>query len=186
MITGTRKKKIIIAVLLMAITLALVAGYLWKMRKEAALSLLKILPEEIDIQVREVKYQELEGSGIKWELQADNASLRKKEKLALFEKVRIRFILKDGKVYHLSGDQGQMNTESQDLDLRGNVVVVSDQGDRFLTNSLQFSKKDERIFTKEPIAIENQFMNVKAVGMSLSLRDEQLTLLSSVTAQIGQ
>lgn len=186
MIKGMRKKKIIIAVVLMSIILALAGGYIWKMRKQAVTAILKVLPDEIDLRVKDLKYQELEVGGVKWEVQADNASLQKKDKLALFEKIRIRFIMKDGRVYHLSGDQGRMNTESHDMDITGNIVIVSDKGERFRTDRLQFSKKDELIFTNGPVLMENDFMSVKAVGMSLSMRDEQLTLHSTVKAQIGQ
>lgn len=179
-----KKKKILIVIAISSLVLVIVAGYFWTAAKPKGISLLKILPAEIDLQVKDVKYEELGGTGVKWEIIADTATYMKKENTALFDKVKIKFIMKDGAVYNLSADRGKIDTASNDMELVGNIVIVSDKGDRFKTELLHFSKKEEQIFTKEPVTMENKFISVKAKGMTLSLKDEHLTLSSSVKAQI--
>ncbi len=179
-----KKKKILIAAAIFSLTLLIAAGHFWTAGKPKVSDILKILPADVDLQVKDVKYEELGGTGVKWEIIADTASYLKKENTALFDKVKIKFIMKDGSVYNLSSDRGRVDTISYDMELSGNIIIVSDKGDRFKTQRLQFSKKDEQIFTKEAVIMENAFISIQAKGMTLSLKDESLTLNSSVKAQI--
>ncbi len=179
-----KKKKILIALAISSLMLVALAGYFWTAGKPKPTDLLKILPADIDLQVKEVKYEELGTAGVKWEIIADTARYLKKENTALFDRVKIKFIMKDGSIYNLSADRGKIDTASNDMELSGNIVIISDKGDRFKTQLLRFSKKEEQIFTKEPVIMENDFITVQAKGMTLSLKDEHLTLSSSVKARI--
>lgn len=181
---GMKKRKLLVALLILLIMLAMAGGYLFMAGKPQKATLLKIIPSGVDLQVKEVKYEELGATGVKWEVNADTATYQKKENMAYFDRVRIKFTMKDGSIYQLSSDRGKINTVTNDMELYGNIIIHSDKGDRFKTERLKFSRKDELIFTNEPVTMQNDYLLLQAKGMTLSLKDERLTLASSVRAQV--
>ena len=117
----------------------MITAVLWiGVRKEPEKALLKIMADRVDLQVRNVRYTEVGDDGMKWEITADTARYQKKENLAFFERFTVHLVMKDGGTYVMTGDKGRFNTESRDLEIEGNVVIVSPQGDRFTTDHLQY------------------------------------------------
>ena len=66
----------------------------------------------------------------------------------------------------------------------GNVVVLSDANDRFMTDYLQYEDSDKKIFTDAPVTIENERMKIQGVGLQVHINRGELTLSSSVRASL--
>lgn len=147
--------------------------------------LLKIMADKVDLQIKNVRYTEAGDSGMKWEITADTARYLKKENLALFEKVTVRLIMKDGRTVVMNGDQGRFDTQSRDMEIDGNVGIVSGNGDRFATDRLQYRNGARRIETDRPVAMENGNVRISGVGMIFHLDESKLTLLSQIRASSG-
>jgi rhodanese-related sulfurtransferase len=62
--------------------------------------------------------------------------------------------------------------------------IISDKEDRLTTDFLKYSGSEQRIYTEGAVKMENARMQVRGVGMSLSLADKDVTLLSRVRANI--
>jgi LPS export ABC transporter protein LptC len=179
-----RKRKTILLSLMILMLLAGVALIFWgRDFRPTTETLLKSLPDRVDMQLKDVKFEELDGSGVKWELEAESASYLKKDHQALLRGVRVKFTLSDGVTYNLTGNEGRIDTQSNDVELWGDVLVQSEKGDRFHTQRLFFSKKNETISTNEEVFLENDFIKVKAKGMTLSLKEERLVFNSTVSAK---
>jgi LPS export ABC transporter protein LptC len=146
---------------------------------------IKILSDNTDLQVRDVFYTDVGDSGIKWEIKSDLAKYKRNEKLAVFEKVIMKVIMQDGKTYVMTGNQGRMNTETKDMEISGDVNIVSDKGDRLVTDILKYSDSEKRFYTEAPVKLENSRMQVRGTGMSLSLTDKDVSLLSRVKARVN-
>ena len=91
-----RRKEPLLIVALLAVILSVAAILVIGMRKEPEKALLKIMSDRVDLQVRNVHYTEVGDSGMKWEITADTARYQKKENLALFEKLTVKLVMKDG------------------------------------------------------------------------------------------
>ncbi|MDP2838867.1 MAG: LPS export ABC transporter periplasmic protein LptC, partial [Syntrophales bacterium] len=128
---------------------------------------------------------EVEDSGLKWELTADTARYLKKENLALFEKVTVRLLMKDGRIFVMNGDQGRLDTQSRDMEIDGNVGVVTENGDRFATDRLRYRNAARRIETDRPVVMENGNVRISGVGMVFHLDEKRLSLLSQIRASYG-
>lgn len=146
--------------------------------------LLKILPDRVDLQIQDVRYTDVTESGVKWEVTADTARYIKKDNATFFEKVRVKFITQDGKTFLLTGDKGHVKTDTKDMKISGNVKIISESGDRFATDYLDYSHGDQVFHTKAPVMMETGRMKIGGRGMTLSLADEKISLLSGVKAQI--
>lgn len=145
---------------------------------------LKIIPENVDVQLKDVHFTEVGDENLTWEIHADTAKFAKKDNLAFFDRVRIKLIRADGKAFTLTGNEGRLRTDTKEAEVTGRVVVVSSNGDIVETDRLQYSHADKMIFTNQAITLKNPNMVISGVGMSLSLTDEKVSLQSGVKAVI--
>jgi LPS export ABC transporter protein LptC len=175
-----RRKTVIIAVAVTVILFA--AAIMIGIRREPGKALLNIMSDRVDLQVRNVHYTEVGESGLKWEITADTARYQKRENMAFFDKLTVRLVTKDGKTFVMTGDRGSFNTESRDIEIDGNVGIVSENGDRFTTERIQYRNVDKVMETDRPVVMENKSVRVSGVGMIFSLDGQKLTILSQVRA----
>lgn len=145
---------------------------------------LKIIPENVDVQLKDVHFTEVGDPDLTWEIRADTAKFAKKENLAFFDRVTIRLIRTDGKTLTLTGNEGRIHTDTRDAEVTGSVVIVSSNGDIVETDRLQYSHADRRIFTDRKITLKNPRMVISGIGMSLTLSDEKVSLKSGVKALV--
>lgn len=169
-------------VVVLAAVLSAVAIVVVSIPKEAGKETLKIKSDHVDLQVRNVRFTEVGDSDMTLEITADMARYQKKEKLAFFDKPTIKLLLKDGRTFILTGDRGQLNTESKDMEIEGHVGIVSENGDRFATDHLRYSNAAKLIETEGAVSMENKNIRVSGVGMTLSLEEKKVALLSRVRA----
>jgi LPS export ABC transporter protein LptC len=169
----TRRRTLFIVIFLAAAVIAVAAAVV-EMRKEPGKALLKIMADRVDLQVRDVHYTEVGDSGMKGEIKAD----------VVFDKLAVKLVMKDGKTFEMTGDHGLLNTESRDMEIEGNVGIVSEDGDRFKTDRLRYRNSDKVIETDRPVAMENRRVQVSGVGMVVSLEGKTVAILSQVRAQL--
>jgi LPS export ABC transporter protein LptC len=177
-----KKATIISAVIIIALIAVAVAFI--KGSSVGPKNVLKILPDHIDLQIKDFVYTEVGEANSKWEVKADTAQYIKKQNLAIFDKVRAKLTTADGKIYTMTGNKGQMLTDKKDVEIRGNVVIVSDSGDRFSTDYLKYSDAEKKFHTDAPVIMENKRMKLKGVGMTIFMNTGELNLSSMVKARI--
>jgi len=179
------KKRIVVitGVIILVISVAAIV-LVMESRKSSPIPLLNIMSDKVDLQVKNINYTDVGDSGLKWEIKADSAKYIKSENLAMFDRVRVKLLMSDGKTIVMTGDKGTLNTNTKDMEITGNVEVVSDRGDRLTTDILKYSGSERRIYSEVAVTMENARMQVRGMGMSLSLEDKDLSLLSRVRANI--
>ena len=178
-----RKYVLSAAVLL---TLALVAAVLYRGGQQAGEKQtgLKIIDDNVDLYIRDVHFTEVGDSGNRLEINADSATFHRKENQARFDKVRMRLILPDGKTYELAADRGRLRTDLKDVEIEGNVVILSNRGDRFTTDRLKYSDGEKKIYTEDPVTLSNPRFEMKGKGMTLLLKSEHVTIAGGIKARI--
>jgi LPS export ABC transporter protein LptC len=181
MMKTKRKTVFIVAILTVILSVAVILAI--GLRRSPEKALLKIMSDRVDLQVKNVRFTEVGDSGMTWEIRADTARYQKKENLALFDQVVVRLVMKDGRVFVLNGDRVRFNTQSRDMEIEGNVGIVSENGDRFATDRLLYRNAGKQIETDRPVIMENGSIRISGVGMVLSLDEKKVTLLSKVQAK---
>jgi LPS export ABC transporter protein LptC len=179
-----KNKKAIIIGSVVFLVLAAVVILILRTEYSSEENRIKILSDNIDLQVRDVLYTDVADTGLKWEIIADTAKYMKNENLAVFDNLKIKVIMQDGKTFVMTGKSGRMNTETKNIEISGNVTIVSDRGDRLTTDILKYSGSEKRFYTDSPVVMENAGMQVRGTGMTLSLNDQGVSLLSKVKARI--
>src|SRR5271157_1638869 len=179
-----KRRNIVIIVLVVAIVTGAAVLLFLESRKSSKNHLLNIVSDNVDLQVKNVHYTDVGASGVKWEINSNSAKYVKNENLVLFDRIRVKLVMSDGRTLVMTGDKGKSNTETKDMEVSGNVEVTSDKGDRLTTDILRYSGTEQRIYTAAAVKMENSRMQVKGVGMSFSLEDKDVALLSKVKANV--
>jgi LPS export ABC transporter protein LptC len=180
----SRKKKIIIIATLAVVLLGGVIFAIITNVYEKPKNVLKVMPAHVDLQIKDFVYTEVGEGNSKWEVKAKSAQYNKKQNLAVFEHVQISLTTADKKVYQMSGEKGQMLTDKKNVEIRNNVVITSDSGDRFTTDYLKYSDAEKKFYTDAPVVMENARMKLTGKGLILFINKGELKLLSSVKAEI--
>jgi LPS export ABC transporter protein LptC len=171
-----------IAAVILLVAALVAAVYLKEERNKT--KQLKIIPDHVDIQVKNVVYTDVGAEGVKWEVRAATGTYLRKENKALFDKVTIKMVLPSGRTFVMKGDKGVLGTESKDMNITGNVTLLSDQGDRVTMNDLHYTDADKVFKTDSPVFHENDRIKVQGKGMVLSLATREMKILSAVKATI--
>jgi LPS export ABC transporter protein LptC len=180
------KKKIIISAgLVFILAAAVVSAFVIKNISDKPQNILKIMPDHVDLQIKDFIFTEVGEANSKWEVKAQTAQYSKKQNLALFDQVKIKLTTAEKKVYVMTGDKGQMLTDKKDIEIRGHVIIVSDSGDRFTTDYLKYSDAEKKFYTDAPVIMENKSMKIKGIGLTLFMNTGELNLSSSVKAKIN-
>ena len=179
------KKTIIISsivVVLIAILITAVAIIKIKVNKPG--NLLKALPD-VDLKIKGFVYTEVGEANVKWEVTAETATYSKKQNLAVFDRVQIKLTTSDGKVFIMKGDKGLMFTDTKNIEIKDNVVIISDAGDKFSTDHLSYNDAEKKFYTDAPVTMENKRMKITGVGLTLFMNTGELNLSSLVKAKIN-
>ena len=174
---------LVAAAVLAAVLIA--AGTYWGgSSKEEQKPGLKVIDDQVDLYIKDVHYTEVGDSGNRLEINADSATFLKKENQARFDRVRMKLILPDGKTYELSADRGLLRTDLKNVEIEGNVVILSNRGDRLTTDRLFYSDGEKKIHTPDAVTLTNPRFDVQGRGMTLLLKSEHVSLSGPVTARV--
>jgi LPS export ABC transporter protein LptC len=178
-----RKKWIILGFTLLVIIAAIIL-LTFDYFKTSTETALKIMADNVDLQVKNVIYTDVGKSGEKWEIRADTARYAKKENLAFFDTVRVKLVTSEGKTFIMTGEQAKLQTDTKNIEISGNVEILSDRGDRFQTDMLRYTNENSTIHTDGVVTLWGDRMLVKGTGMTLNLKQGKLSLQSKVKGQI--
>ena len=101
----------------------------------------------------------------RWVLQADTASVFREKKRIVAEVVEIDFFEKDEHVSKLTSDQGILLQATDDIEARGNVRVVTDDGAVLTTRVLFWDHQRAKIHTDEFVRITRDNDVLTGVGL---------------------
>ncbi len=125
-------------------------------------------------------------NGIKeWSLNAASVNYIVKKNQAIFRNVSVTFYLKDKTEVYLTANKGILNTDSNNMELFGNVVVKNAKY-RLKTENLHYKHNKRVIFSKVPVIITGAAFDFAADSMSLNLNTNNTMLGGKVEGTIDE
>jgi LPS export ABC transporter protein LptC len=111
------------------------------------------MSSQADQALKEVHLQEdAKSGGYRWSLDAERAeSLPDSGKTSLW-KVTIG-VQEPGRTWKVTSDEGDLIKDTKDVELRGNVVLVSSEGLRVETTVLRWNNAEGRAWTDQPVTL---------------------------------
>jgi LPS export ABC transporter protein LptC len=180
----SKKTIIISSIIVVLIAILIAAVVIIKIKVNKPGNLLKALPD-VDLKIKGFNYTEVGEANVKWEVTAETATYNKKQNLAVFDRVQIKLTTSDGKEFIMKGDKGLMLTDKKNIQIKDNVVIISDAGDRFSTDHLSYNDAEKKFYTDAPVTMENKRMKITGVGLTLFMNTGELNLSSLVKAKIN-
>jgi LPS export ABC transporter protein LptC len=143
------------------------------------------LPSQAEQQLKEVHLQEDAKKGsYRWSLDAERAeSLPDSRKTSLW-KVSIGVEEPDRR-WAVTSDEGDLVKDTRDVELRGNVVLVSSEGLRVETTVLWWNNAEGRVWTDKPVTIYRAGGVVRGSGLEARPSEEMTLVHGRVTATFG-
>ena len=181
-----RRIKITLSILIV-ITVGWVVGAFiknsWNTQDQSRRKIPEPKKSQASMEIKDVHYSHTNEDALKeWELNAKSAQFFKEKNLVIFKDVVVTFYSKEGKRYTLTGDQGQLFTDTQNIILTGSVVGKGYQGE-FHTNSLKYDAQERKMRTSDKVRFQGKQLGVEGVGMVVDVEKERLSLLNDVRAQ---
>jgi len=137
-----------------------------------------------DYRIKEVQLQEEMKDGVSWQLQADLAEAYEKVGKTLLRKVRI-LIQEPDRSWTVTGDEGEMTQESKDVELRGNVVLISSDGLRLETTRLRWEADAKRAWTDEAVILRQKGAVVRGSGLDAGVGERNTAIKGRIRATFG-
>jgi len=150
----------LILIIILALTLSLY--FIYNGKNKSSVQTKEVIEEtEEDIVVQEapVKIEKGTVAGIKqgkkeWEIEADKISLGEDRKKTIFEQINRATIFKENKP-HLQVQLNQCiaDMESNSMELIGDVVIKSEEGDILKGDRFFWDSKNEKLTSIEPVEV---------------------------------
>ncbi len=116
-----------------------------------------------------------------WTLDAESALYEKADNKTVFKDILATFFLEDGNTIRLSSRGGVLLTDTKDMEVWGDVVAQSGRYE-LNTDKLCYEHKTHTMFTKTPVLIKGDGMEITGESMTFDLQTEQVVVWGSVKA----
>jgi LPS export ABC transporter protein LptC len=170
------------------ILLALVCSYLIKSGKEVVRDTFfeEITPGE-GIKLKDIHYaQDNPDKGVIWNLHAREMRSSGDKNSIFFNDFRLRVEPEGRPFFELKGKKGDYSRDSGEINLWGDLEVLSGNGFRFTTADVLINEKSGQLSTDKPVEIFGPFFSMKGRGLFVDLEKETLKILSEVTTILNK
>jgi len=134
--------------------------------------------------MRGIFLQNFHVADTRWVLQADTASVYRERKRVEAEWVKIDFFEKEEHVSTLTADRAVLLQNTDDLEARGNVRVVSDDGAVLKTEVLYWDHGRSRIHTDQFVEITRGDNVLTGVGLEADPGLDRIDLKETVRGSV--
>jgi LPS export ABC transporter protein LptC len=114
-----------------------------------------------------------------WTLEADSAYYVESDKQVVLKDLAVTFFLEDNGEVYLTGDQGILNTDSNDIEVSGHVVIKNKYY-RLTTENLSYRHDRRILFSDVPVTVSGNSTEISAGSGSLDLNTKQIVLEGNV------
>jgi LPS export ABC transporter protein LptC len=140
-----------------------------------------------DYRLKQVRLQEHSREGSRWQLDAEYSETFEDQSKTTMRKVVIKVDqpTKGGQAsrsWTVTGDEGDLNQDTKDVELRGNVVLISSDGLRLETERLRWHAEGQRAWTDAPVVIYRSGAVVRGTGFESRVAEEISSIKGRVRA----
>lgn len=173
-----------LAVVLMCASLVVVV--LFYQRTDESVQELKNVVMQADVTLHSLNYTETEEGVARWNLVADSAAHDVSKKMTAIENIHLTLFDQDeaGDV-ELTANTGTIDAAMNDVHARGDVVITTQNGYRFSSDSANFvgkSSRDGQITTNDLVKITGDNFVITGIGLAGDLGEGRFVLKKNVTA----
>ena len=118
-----------------------------------------------------------------WSLEADSANYMEAENKVDLKNLSVVYFLKDNREVYLKADRGILQTDTNDIEFSGNVVVKN-EAYQMKTEHLNYEHGRRIIICDQPIRIWGQGAELTAESARYDLNADKIVLKRNVVATV--
>ncbi len=174
---------LIVILLAIGTVVAVFIGY--RKVSNAPEMLLSSIKEGANLSLGKIRQTATRDGRKEWSLEAGSADYMENDKKAVLKDLAITYFLEDNREVYLDADQGILNTETNDIEFSGHVVIRNENY-RLTTEKLSYEHKRRFIFTHDPVNISGDAVEVSADSATFDLEANKIVLTGTVKAAISR
>jgi len=164
----------LISIIVLAFGVVGIVFFQYRHMSEKNRSLVSTVENKANVSIGRA-HQTATRDGIKeWSLDAASADYMDKKNQAIFKDLSLTFFLKDNSEVYLTADRGILKTDSNDMEINGNVVVTN-SGYKLRCENLYYAHEKRIISSKVPVKIIGDSFELVADSMSLYLNTNRVS-----------
>ena len=142
---------------------------------------------DADVGIDRFSFIQTKDGETQWEVRAKRAQILERESKAFLEDLQVT-LFEDGDARMvLEGDEGVVDTESNNLTLKknvGTIPIALKGGYTIHTKDLKWIDRDREISTNSSVTIQGEGIEITGVGLRGALGTEIFTIISDVRAVV--
>lgn len=119
-----------------------------------------------------------------WSLEAASANYIGKTNQMVLADLKVTFFLDDASEITVTADKGTLNTDSNDIEVSGNVVVINREY-KLLTEELNYAHDKRELYSTAPVTISGPEAHLAADKISFDLNTKTVTLEGGVETTLS-
>ena len=181
----TNKKLSIVLVLVMLVTIGIVAAVFIGYRRvvSAPEQLLSSIKEGANLSLGKIRQTATRDGKKEWSLEAGSAHYVENEKKAVLKDLSITYFLKDNREIYLEAEEGILQTDTNDIEFSGNVVIRNEEY-QMKTEHLNYEHGRRIIICDQSIRIWGQGAEITAESAKYDLNADKIVLKRNVVATV--
>jgi LPS export ABC transporter protein LptC len=120
-----------------------------------------------------------------WSLEASSAHYIEQNDRLILKNLAVTFYLEDKSEVYLTADHGILKTDSNDIEVTGNVVLKNKKY-KLITENLNYSHAQRVLYSNAPVTISGDTAKLAADSLAFDLNTKGLVLEGSVEATIAE
>ena len=161
-------KLFFIAFIVIALTAVIVVFINYRRILENPEKLISSLPADADLSIGKI-HQTSTKNGVKeFTLDAASAYYTASKKKVVLNDLSVTFFLKNKQEVFLTANKGILKTDSKDIEITGNVIVINESS-RLFTEKIQYKHGLRLLLSKVPVKIIGNSYQLTSDRMSLDL-----------------
>lgn len=180
MVGKTKKYKIfLLAVIAVAVIITGVSFWEYRQVLNKSANIISSVQNKASITIGNFQQKSTKNGREEWSLNAGSAHFISEKKQVILENPSVVFFSKDGDSIYLTANHGILKTDSNDIEVRDNVVIKN-KNYMLETENLQYDHKTNMFLSKFPVKITGPEFHLVAGSMSFDLNTNQAVFKGSV------
>ena len=181
-----KKLTIIFLILILVAIGTVVAVYIgYRQVVTAPEQLLSSIKDGADLSLGKIRQTATRDGKKEWSLEAGSAHYIENDKKAVLRNLFITYFLKDNREVYLEAEEGILQTDTNDIEFSGNVVIRNEDY-QLETNRMNYEHEQRLIFSNDPVHISGEDVTLSARSLKYDLDLNKIIFTGNVEAAISE
>jgi len=174
-----RVKLFLIAVVSITVSLVIIVYVGFRRISDTPTMILSNIRKGADMSIGKIHQTSTRDGKKEWSLEASSADYMDSKHQLILKDLSVTFFLEDNSEVYLTADKGKLDTQSNNIEVSGNVVITKDKY-VITTDRMKYRHKKRLIYSRDPVVISGEAGKISADTASFDLNTNKVTLEGKV------